>query len=110
MTNINEEEFRIISSEFKNYSIFLSCNPGQSSYSCDELENGIWTYFLIKAITESNDEVIYKVYERKYITDRKLADYLSNHVSNYAKKKYNWDQNPKVIIDSSYENVITEIK
>ena len=110
VTNINEEEFRIISSEFKNYSIFLSCNPGQSSYSCDELENGIWTYFLIKAITESNDEVIYKVYERKYITDRKLADYLSNHVSNYAKKKYNWDQNPKVIIDSSYENVITEIK
>lgn len=109
LTDINGEEFRIISSEFKCYSIFLSCNPGQSSYSSDELENGIWTYFLTKAITESDNEAVCKACDRKYITDRKLADYLSNHVSNYAKENYNWTQNPKTIFDSSYENVITEI-
>ena len=110
LADINEEEFRIISSEFKCYSIFLSCNPGQSSYSSDEFENGIWTYFLTKAITESNNEAVCKACDRKYITDRKLADYLSNHVSNYAKEICNWTQNPKTIFDSSYENVITEIK
>ncbi|WP_395546911.1 MULTISPECIES: sacsin N-terminal ATP-binding-like domain-containing protein [unclassified Lacrimispora] len=107
ISNINEEEFKIISSNFESYSIFLSCNPGQSSYSCDDLENGIWTYFLTKAITEPADEV---VLNHQFITDRKLGDYLSLNVSSYAKSKNNWNQNPKTILDSSYENVITEIK
>ncbi|MFA9397949.1 MAG: sacsin N-terminal ATP-binding-like domain-containing protein [Clostridiaceae bacterium] len=107
IANINEDEFNIISSEFESYSIFLSCNPGQSSYSCDTLENGIWTYFLTKAINESVDEVIL---DHQYITDRKLGDFLSLKVSQYAKSKYNWNQNPKTILDSSYENVITEVK
>jgi uncharacterized caspase-like protein len=107
ISNINAEEFKIISCNFESYSIFLSCNPGQSSYSCDELENGIWTYFLTKAITEPADEV---VLNNQFITDRKMGDYLSINVSSYAKSKNNWDQNPKTILDSSYENVITEIK
>ncbi|TNJ65319.1 transcriptional regulator [Paenibacillus hemerocallicola] len=107
IANINEDEFKIISSKFESYSIFLSCNPGQSSYSCDELKNGIWTYFLTKAITESADEVILN---HQYITDRKLGDYLSLNVSQYAKRKHNWNQNPKTILDSSYENVIASIK
>ena len=59
------------------------------------------------AINESVDEV---VLSHKYITDRKLGDYLSLNVSQYAKKIYDWDQNPKTIIDSSYENIITEVK
>ncbi len=107
IANINEDEFKIISSKFESYSIFLSCNPGQSSYSCDKLKNGIWTYFLTKAINESVDEVISN---QQYITDRKLADYLSQNVSKYAKTEYGWNQNPKTILDTSYETVITEIK
>ena len=106
ITNINEEEFRIISSKFESYSIFLSCNPGQSSYSCDELKNGIWTYFLTTALTEPVDEIILN---HQYVTDRKIGDYLSLKVAQYAKNKYNWNQNPKVILDSCYENVIMEI-
>lgn len=105
--NINEDEFKIISSKFESYSIFLSCNPGQSSYSCDKFKNGIWTYFLTKAINESVHEVISN---QQYITDRKLADYLSQNVPEYAKTEYGWNQNPKTILDSSYETVITEIK
>lgn len=107
ITNINEEEFRVISSKFESYSIFLSCNPGQSSYSCNELENGIWTYFLTKALTEPEEELILN---HQYITDRKMGDYLSLKVAQYAKSKYNWNQNPKTILDSSFENVLTEIK
>lgn len=107
IANINDDEFKIIASKFESYSIFLSCNPGQSSYSCDELKNGIWTHFLTKAITESADEAILN---HQYITDRKLGDYLSLRVSQYAKNKHNWNQNPKTILDSSYENVIVEIK
>lgn len=85
----------------------FSCQDGESSYSCDTLKNGIWTYYLTNAINESVDEV---VLNQKYITDRKLGDYLSLNVSQYAKNKYYWDQNPKTIIDSSYENIITEVK
>lgn len=107
IANINEDEFKIISSKFESYSIFLSCNPGESSYSCDTLKNGMWTYYLTKAINESVDEV---TFNHKYITDRKLGDYLSENVSEYAKNKYGWNQNPKTILDSSYENVITEVK
>lgn len=107
ITNINEDEFKIISGKFESYSIFLSCNPGQSSYSCDDLKNGIWTYFLTKAITESVDEVILN---NQYITDRKLGDYLSLNVSQYAKNKHDWNQNPKTILDSSYENVLASVK
>ncbi len=107
ISNIDDEELIIFSNDFPYYSLFLSCQDGESSYSCDILKNGIWTYFLTKAITESADEVILN---HKYITDRTLADYLSLNVSQYAKSKYDWNQNPKTILDSSYENVITEVK
>jgi hypothetical protein len=107
ISNINNEELIIFSNEFPYYSLFLSCQDGESSYSCDTLKNGIWTYYLTKAINESVDEVIFN---HQYITDRKLGDYLSLNVSQYAKNKYDWDQNPKTILDSSYENVITEVK
>lgn len=107
ISNINDAELIIFSNEFPYYSLFLSCQDGESSYSCDVLKNGIWTYYLTKSINESTKEVILN---DQYITDRKLGDYLSFMVSQYAKSKYNWDQNPKTILDSCYENVITEIK
>lgn len=107
ISNIDDEELIIFSNEFPYYSLFLSCQDGESSYSCDILKNGIWTYYLTKSLNESADEVILN---DQYVTDRKLGDYLSLKVSQYAKSKYNWDQNPKTILDSCYENVITEIK
>lgn len=107
IVNLNEEEFKVISSEFKSYSIFLSCNPGQSSYSCDKLENGIWTYFLTKSMSDQIEEI---VSDQEYITDRKLADYLSQSVAEYAKYEHGWNQNPKSILEASYETVITKIK
>ncbi len=106
ISNFDDAELIIFSNEFPYYSLFLSCQDGESSYSCDRLKNGIWTYYLTKSITESSEEVILN---DQYITDRKLGDYLSFMVSKYAKSEYNWDQNPKTILDSCYENVIIEI-
>lgn len=106
LLNLNEDELKIISSEFESYSIFLSCNPGQSSYSSDILGNGIWTHFLTYSINEQVPEIIL---HQKYITDRKLADYLSQHVAEYAQEELGKCQTPKSILDSSYETVITEI-
>ncbi|MCT6916481.1 MAG: caspase family protein [Bacillus wiedmannii] len=106
ITNINEEELILLTNEFPNYSIFLSCHPGQSSYSSDTLNNGIWTYHLVEAMSGAVGEVIHS---NKYITDRLLKDYLSSSVSAYTKKDLGYNQNPKAILDSSYENIIAEI-
>jgi len=107
ITDINDEELELLTNEFPYYAAFLSCQPGQSSYSSDILNNGIWTHHLVKAISGDISEVLRS---NKYITDRLLNDYLSSSVSIYAKEELGYNQNPKAILDSSYENVIVEIK
>ena len=107
ITDINDEELELLTNEFPYYAVFLSCQPGQSSYSSDILNNGIWTHHLVKAISGHISEVIRS---NKYITDRLLNDYLSSSVSIYTKEELGYNQNPKAILDSSYENVILEIK
>lgn len=107
ITDINDEELKLLINEFQYYAIFLSCQPGQSSYSSDILKNGIWTHHLVNAIGGAVSEVIHS---NKYITDRLLQDYLSNSVFKYTKEELGYNQNPKAILDSSYENVIVEIK
>ncbi|MFL1671806.1 hypothetical protein [Paenibacillus dendritiformis] len=65
------------------------------------------TYHLVKAISGDVSEVL-RI--NKYITDRLLRDYLSSSVSIYTKEELGYNQNPKAILDSSYENIIAEIK
>jgi len=106
ITDINTEDFHLFKSEHPHFATFLSCQPGQSSYSCHEIEHGIWTYHLDKAISGEEIEV---VKSDKYITDRSLSDYLAKSVTDYTKDKLGYDQNPKSVFDSSCENVIVEI-
>jgi len=107
ITDINDEELILLTNEFPYYATFLSCQPGQSSYSSDILNNGIWTHHLVKALSGNVPEVLRN---NKYITDRLLKDYLSSSVSLYTKEELGYNQNPKAILDSSYENIILEIK
>ena len=106
LSNINDEELIIFSNDFPYYALFLSCQTGEKSYSCDDLKNGIWTHHLIEAINGNVHEIIK---DNRYITDRALGDYLSHSVSQYAKNKLGFDQNPKTILDASYENVIVDM-
>lgn len=106
ITDLNSEDFQLFKSEHPHFATFLSCQPGQSSYSCFELEHGIWTHHLDKAFSGEETEAV-KL--DKYITDRTLNDYLARSVSDYAKNKHGFEQNPKAILDSNCENVIVEI-
>lgn len=106
-SNINEDELLILSEDFTNYSTFLSCQAGQSSYSSDTLENGIWTYHVVDAISGNVPKVMLN---SKYITDTLLRDYLSSSVADHVMNENGKQQNPKAIIDSSYSNIIKEIK
>jgi len=103
ISDVNVEELIILNNEFPYYATFLSCQPGQSSYSSDVLNNGIWTHHLVKAISGQVPEVIYN---NKYVTDTLLKDYLSKSVARYTKEELGKDQNPKAILDSSHENII----
>lgn len=107
VSNINEEELILLSNKFPTYMTFLSCQSGQSSYSSDQLQNGIWTYHLVDAMDGNVSEVLQS---NKYITDRLLRDYLSSSVASYVMDELGKEQNPKAILDSSYENVILEVK
>lgn len=106
-SNLDEEELMILSQEFPNYSTFLSCHAGQSSYSSDDLENGIWTYHLVDALSGNVPQVMYS---QKYITDVLLRDYLSTSVAQFAMKDDGKLQNPKAILDASFPTIINEIK
>ena len=106
VNDIDEEEFRLLSSEFPYYATFLSCQPSQSSFSSNILNNGIWTYHLVKALS---GEVSSVIQGKKYITDRLLQDYLFESVTKFTMEEQGRDQNPKAILDSSCENVIVTL-
>ena len=106
ITNIDYEELILLTNEFPYYAAFLSCQPGQSSYSSDILKNGIWTYHLLDAM---GGNVPAAIYNNKYVTDRLLQNYLADSVYNYTKKELGFDQSPKAILDSSRENILVEI-
>lgn len=106
LDNICEDEFITLSKEYPYYATFLSCHPGQSSYSCDNLKNGVWTHHLVKAINGDVPEVING---KKYVTDHLLQDYLTKSVEEYVSKNLGYEQTPKAIFDSSSENVIVKI-
>ncbi|GAA5031650.1 hypothetical protein GCM10011506_20280 [Marivirga lumbricoides] len=105
ISDINEEEIQLLVSEFPYYATFLSCQPGQKSYSSDSLLNGIFTYHLSKALNGNAAEAL----NGKYVTDRLLKEYLSKSVAEYVKSEQDKNQNPRAILDSSGENVIVEI-
>ena len=107
ITNIIEDDLVSFTSAFPHYAVFLSCHPGESSYSSDILKNGIWTYHLVNAISGNVPEAICL---EKFVTDKSLRDYLSSCVPIYTQKELRHTQTPKAILDSSYENIIVEVK
>jgi hypothetical protein len=106
ISDINDDELVIYTNENPNYSIFLSCLTGQSSYSSDILMNGVWTYHLINALSGKEKSAIVN---GNYITDRSLSNYLSDSVSNYTEPGWKYTQIPRSIIESSHENIILEM-
>lgn len=104
--NLDGDEIRLLTNEHNYLASFFSCQPGESSYSCDDLKQGVWTQHLVRAISGEVSEAITK---KKYITDRSLSDYLSVNVAKYVKNNLNHNQNPKSILDSNSESLIVEI-
>ena len=106
LSNIDSDEIKLLLSDQNYLASFFSCQPGQKSYSCDKLKQGIWTYHLSNAMDGEVPEVILS---DKYITDRSLSDYLAKTVASYVKDELGYTQNPKSVLDTDSENVLVQI-
>ena len=106
LSDIDSDEIKLLLSEHNYLASYFSCQPGQSSYSCDDLEQGVWTYHLSQAIKGEESEAITS---GNYVTDRSLSDYLARSVTSYVKDKLGYSQNPKSILDADNENVLVKI-
>jgi len=107
LPNLDETEFNLQNNDNLYSATFLSCQAGQSSYSCNSLSHGIWTYHLVEAI---NGHIPSIIRNGKYLTDRSLVDYLADAVHKYAKNNLGYNQNPKAILDADSEFVLAEVK
>jgi len=106
LSNIDAGEIRLLSSDLNYLASYFSCQPEQSSYSCDELKQGIWTYHLVRAINGEVNEVIT---DNQYITDRSLGDYLGKKVAEYANEQHGYNQIPRSILDSNSEYLFVKV-
>jgi len=63
--------------------IFLSCHPTQRSYGSAVFQHGIFTYFLIQALSGKDSDAIDM---DRYVTDDSLRNYLVTKVSQHARE------------------------
>ncbi|MBS3813556.1 PKD domain-containing protein [Candidatus Bipolaricaulota bacterium] len=83
----NSGVFADFSSEDK--LLFAASEEGQESWESDELENGVFTYFLLKGLKGKADED-----EDGVIVDYELFDYVSDKVPQYVEANFQSDQLP----------------
>jgi hypothetical protein len=89
------------------HAVFMSCEPNQSSYGSAQLEHGIWTHFLLRAL---RGEAIEALGPGRLLTGDGLRDYLRRQVPVFAAKEIPGRvQRPYALIGSSGNFVIAEV-
>lgn len=83
ITNLKSEELRSFLGSARYCSTFLSCSPREKSYPSDDLQHGIWTHFLLKALKGDAPEALGP---GRFLTDVGLRDYLRTEVPRYIEK------------------------
>jgi caspase domain-containing protein len=80
--------------------LFLSCKPGEKSFPSSELQHGIWTYFLLKALRGEDEDALGP---ERYLTDTSLRDYLRKEVAAFitGHMQIRGVQTPQAIIDAT---------
>lgn len=100
ITDLKDKELKAFLS-LENYAaVYLSCAPGQKSYSNKSLGHGIWTYHVLQAFRGKAEQAIGP---DNYLTDSSLKDYLSVAVPKYIRQKTNIRgiQKPMAMISAS---------
>lgn len=108
LSNILDSEFRQLTQNSEFTATFLSCSPGEKSYSDDNLNHGIWTFHLLRALSGKEPSA---ARNNRYITDSSLRDYLRISVSEYIINDTDIDrpQTPTANINATNTFLIREI-
>jgi hypothetical protein len=80
--------------------VFLSCSPGEKSYPAATLGHGVWTHFLLQAISGQADQALTR---DRWLTDYGLRDYLRDEVPRYITREMQvrGTQTPQAILSGS---------
>jgi hypothetical protein len=107
--NINDKELEYLIEQSEYCATFISCSPGEKSYSDENLQHGIWTYHLLEALKGNQDSLLV---DDKYITDTSLRDYLRRSVPNFISENTDIrdSQTPYAKVDAANSFVIQEIQ
>ncbi len=108
ISNIDEKELAYLISQSEYCATYISCSPGEKSYSDENLQHGIWTYHLLEALRGNEKELLK---EDKYITDTSLRDYLRRSVPSFISENTDIkdSQTPYAKVDTANSFIIHEI-
>nr|WP_319571025.1 caspase family protein [uncultured Draconibacterium sp.] len=108
ISNINNKELEFLLRQTKFSATYMSCSPGEKSYSDNNLQHGIWTFHLLEALKGNHKEILT---ENKYITDSALRDYLNRSVPKFITEKTDIreSQTPYANLLSSNSFIIHEV-
>lgn len=98
--NLVEKEYsELVRASFA-HSIFLSCYPGEKSFTSSQAKHGIWTLQILNAINGRDDAAIGS---DNIISNASLGKFLSLKTPQFITKTMliNERQNPYAVIDSS---------
>ncbi len=80
--------------------VFLSCSPGEKSYPSSKLKHGIWTHFLLEALTGRATDALT---QDRWLTDFGLRDYLHREIQRFITREMQvpGTQTPQAILSGS---------
>ena len=99
-SNIIEKEFSELVRTSSAHSIFLSCYPGENSFTSPQAKHGIWALQVLNAINGKDDAAIGK---DNVISNISLGKFLATKIPQYITKIMfiNDRQSPYAVIDTS---------
>lgn len=104
-SNLIEKEYSELVRACSGNSIFLSCFPGEKSFTSAQAKHGIWCLQVINAINGKDDMALDK---NNTITNISLGKFLSNKIPQYITKTMfiNDRQNPYSVLDASLSSTL----
>jgi hypothetical protein len=80
--------------------VFLSCSPGEKSYPAANLGHGVWTHFVLEAMSGRADRALTR---ERWLTDFGLRDYLRKEVPRFITREMQvrGTQTPQAVLSGS---------
>lgn len=100
ISNLDAEEVEDFLESGWHCGVFLSCSPGEKSYPSIKLGHGVWTHFLLQALSGQAEDALTR---ERWLTDSGLRDYLNQEVPRFLTRemRVRGTQTPQAILTGS---------